>query len=153
MKRMFCSLAIILLFGCSSQEPLSERGICPQLRDFDSFPTEILESLQLMGIDSSRYLNNTEGRYFNLVFGIDTSEYSLVGKKVGFRGGKQRYFQETKERYFSGVKYGVVGNRLYIFDSVQKAGLNGYDAVITSWESIPSSTKVVIERCRKGIWY
>ena len=153
MQRRLYLLATMLFIGCSSLEPLSERGICPQLRDFSSFPTEILDSIQFMGIDSSRYLNDIEGRYFNLVFGIDTSEYSLVGKKVGFRGGKQQYFRETKERYFSGEKYGVVGNRLYVFDSVQKAGLNGYDAVITSWESIPSPTNVVIERCKKGIWY
>lgn len=160
MKEIIFCMMLLLMVGCSSVvkdmlkegEPIAERGVPQQTINFSDIPQDLIKSIQFMGVDTSKYLNAQEGQYFNLIFGIDTSVFSLVGKKVGFVGGKQQYFMELNERYRSGSE-SMVYSRLYLFDSTLKEQLYGYDAAITAWKSIPSPTDVVIKQTMNRVYY
>ena len=55
-----------------------------QVRNFSEIPTDLLEDLDKMGMDSSSILNEYEGRYLNFIFKIDTNNFNLVGEKSRF---------------------------------------------------------------------
>lgn len=116
--------------------------ICEQIyelkvRQFSELPKDLLDSIGNMGIDNSLILNEYEGRFLNYIFDIDTLNINLIGKKVGFynpnlKGGKGKYFQETRERL--NQCYSVIGGSvLYIFNDIQKEESGGYEAAVVYW--------------------
>ena len=108
MKKLFIIICLdMLVFSCSPIHKSSSNDHCMnrqihelRVRNFSEIPTDLLENLDRMGIDSSSIFNEYEGRYLNFIFKIDTNNFNLVGKKVGFIRSKADYFKETRERFY-----------------------------------------------------
>lgn len=118
-----------------------------QVRNFNEIPEELLNNLDKMGIDSSLILNEYEGRFFNYIFKINSQEYNLVGKKLGFLGSKISYFRKTRER-FNLNSTTVGGSSLYIFNAAQKEESGGYDAAIVYWSKFEIPIEKVVKRLK-----
>lgn len=94
MKKVFLIVCLgMLVFGCSSiyksnsnDNNMNEFGRRYELQvcNFSEIPKSLLENIDKMGMDSTLILNEYEGRYLNFVFKVDTLDFNLVGKKVGF---------------------------------------------------------------------
>lgn len=146
----------MLVFGCSSihkcnsnNNRMSIFGQIHELkvRNFSEIPKNLLENLDKMGVDSFPILNECEGRYFNFIFKIDSLEFNLVGKKVGFLGSKTNYFKSLRshDRNFTIVG----GSSLYIFDAIQKEESGGYDAAVVYWSKFVIPIKEVVKRLKQ----
>lgn len=158
MKKLFIIVCLeMLVLSCSpiyknnsNDNNMKESGQIHevQVSSFSEIPTDLLENLDKMGIDSSSILNEYEGRYLNFIFKIDPQDFNLVGKKVGFKLSKKYYFNTTRERFNTNST--VISNSgLYIFDTTQKAESGGYDAAITSWDIFVIPIEKVVRRVKK----
>lgn len=119
-----------------------------QVRNFSEIPTDLLEDLDKMGMDSSSILNEYEGRYLNFIFKIDTNNFNLVGKKVGFIRNKADYFKQTQERFYHDSTT-VGGSGLYIFNTIQKEESGNYDAAIVYWSKKLLTIEEVVKRLKR----
>ena len=117
-----------------------------QVRDFSVIPMELLSNLDKMGMDDSAILNEYEGKYLNFIFKINSNEFDLVRKKVGFVDSKQGYFKETRERFRR--KSTPIGSSIYIFNAAQKEESGGYDAAIVYWSKFVIPIEKVIKRLK-----
>ncbi|GFZ38814.1 hypothetical protein [Bacteroides nordii] len=158
MKKLFLIVCLgMLVFGCSSiyksnsnENNMNELGQMYELqvRNFAEIPKSLLENIDRMGTDSTLILNEYEGRYLNFIFKVDTLEFNLVGKKVGFSRSKADYFRDTRERFYcNSTTVGCSG--LYIFDTTQKTESGGYDAAITYWSKFAIPIEIVVERLKE----
>lgn len=156
MKKLFTIVCLeMFMFGCSSTHKYNSNdhnmslGQIHELhvRNFSEIPKDLLENIDKMGVDNSSILNEYEGRYFNFIFNIDSQDFNLVEKKVGFLGSKIDYFNDTRssDRNFKTVG----GSSLYIFDANQKEESGGYDAAITYWNKSLLPTEEVVKRLSK----
>ncbi len=116
----------------------------PQVRSFSEIPKDLLENLDKVGTDSSLLLNEYEGRYLNFIFNIDSQDFNLIGKKVGFTRSKIDYFSWTRANSTT-----VGGSSLYIFDTTQKTESGGYDAFITMWSKFAIPIEEIVKRLKK----
>jgi hypothetical protein len=123
MKQLFLTL-FALLIG---------QIIFRQVNNFAEIPTELLSNMDKMGIDSSLILNEYEGRYFNFIFKLDSTDFNIAGKKIyfSFYRSKTDYFADEKERFYRNDTN--ISSTLYIFNTDQKEEIGGYDAAIVSW--------------------
>lgn len=119
-----------------------------QVRNFSGIPKGLLDNIDEMGKDNSSILNEYEGKYLNFIFKIDTNDFNLVGKKVGFLGSKKDYFKQTQER-FSRNSTTVGASGLYIFNATQKEESGGYDAAIIYWSKRLVPINEVVKRLKK----
>ena len=118
-----------------------------EVRNFSEIPKDLFENFDKMGIDDSPILNEYEGKYLNYIFKIDTSDFNLIEKKVGFLGSKKRFFHDERMCFYRDEKTGVGGCVLYIFNAAQKAESGGYDAAIGYW----SKFILPVEKVVKGL--
>jgi len=125
----------------------SGQTISRQVRNFAEIPTELLNQLEKMGVDSSLILNEYEGRYFNFIFNIDVQDFDMVGKKISYKS-KIGFFKDEKEWFSRGLSSGVGGTTLYIFDETQKEKSGGYDVAITYWRKRFVPIEDVVKRLR-----
>ncbi len=156
MKALFLIACIeMFMFGCSpilksnSNDNNMSLGQIHELqvRNFSEIPKDLLENMDKMGVDNSSILNEYEGRYFNFIFNIDSQDFNLIGKKVGFWGSKIDYFNDTCSTVRNFTTVG--GSSLYIFDATQKEESGGYDAAITYWNKSLLPTEEVVKRLSK----
>jgi hypothetical protein len=144
-----------MILSCSTSKNnnfndiMKQTKISRQVLDFNEIPTELLKNLDKMGTDSSLTLNDYEVKYLIYIFGIDTNEFNLVGKKVGFLGSKRDFFKDEREWFNRGNKNGVAGCSLYILNTNQKIESGGYDAAIVYWNKIAIPVEKVIERLKQ----
>lgn len=160
MKKLFIVVCLeMLVFGCCSIHKCNSNGNDIdmdnfrqihelQVREFSVIPIDLLDNLNKMGIDNSSILNDYEGKYLNFIFKIDTDDFNLVGKKVGFLGSKKDYFKQTQER-FSRNSTTVGASGLYIFNATQKEDSGGYDAAIVYWSKFSLPIEDVVKRLKK----
>lgn len=156
MNKLFIIIGLeMLVFSCSAihKSSSNDNGMNRQIhelrvRDFSEIPTDLLENLDKMGVDSSSILNEYEGRYLNFIFKIDPEEFNLIGKKVGFTSSKIEYFEQTRERFL--INSNVVGGSgLYVFNAEQKIESGGYDAFVTMWCKFVMPIEDVVKRLQK----
>jgi hypothetical protein len=153
MKKLFIIVCLeMVVFSCSPVHKCNNNGMNGQIyelqvRNFSEIPKDLLENMDKMGIDSSSILNEYEGRYFNFIFKIDSRDFDLVGKKVGFAGNKIDYFKDTRSPDRNTATVG--GSSLYIFDATQKAESGGYDAAIVYWSKRLIPINDVVKRLKK----
>jgi len=144
MKKLLLTISIVILsMGIN---------LFGQVRNFENIQKEVLEQLDMMGVNSKSLLNSHEGMYLNVIFLECRGEFDLTGKKVGFilRGGKsdkKEYFDMERERFIHGETPN--GGKLYVFDSIQKEESGGYDAVIVYWSKVLLSVEDVIDRLKR----
>lgn len=119
-----------------------------QITSYNDIPVELLKEMDKMGVDSSSVLNEYEARYFNFIFSLDTSDYSLFNKNVGFLGSKIDFFNDERNR-FRHEESGVGGCALHVFNAMQKEETGGYDAAIVYWSKFVLPEKDVIKRLKK----
>jgi hypothetical protein len=154
MKKILIVICGIMLFSCSTtnknnlNDSIKQTKIDRQVLDFDEIPTDYLRNLDKMGVDASLTLNDYEQKYLNYIFRIDTNEFNLVGKKVGFLGSKRDFFKDEREWINRGNKSGVAGCGLYILNTNQKIESGGYDAAIVYWRKIAIPVEKVIKRLK-----
>lgn len=156
MKKVFLIVCLgMLVFGCSSiyksnsnDNNMNEFGRRYELQvcNFSEIPKSLLENIDKMGMDSTLILNEYEGRYLNFVFKVDTLDFNLVGKKVGFFKSKIEYFRDTRRRLKNSY---TICSCLYIFDAVQKVESGGYDAAITDGNIFVMPIEKVVKRLKK----
>ena len=157
MKTLFIIVCLeMLIYSCSpihkctsNDNNMSEFGQIYELQihTFGEIPTDLLSHIEEMGVDCSSILNEYEGRYFNFIFKIDTQDFNLIGKKVGFLRSKTDYFRDTRERFYRNDET-VGGSGLYIFDATQKEE-SGYDAAIVYWSKRLIPITDVVKRLKK----
>lgn len=114
-----------------------------QVRNFSEIPKDLLENMDKMGVDNSSILNEYEGRYFNFIFKVDSQDFNLIGKKVGFLGSKIDYFRDTRSPDRNSKTVG--GSGLYIFNATQKVESGDYDAAITYWNKFVIPIEEVVK--------
>lgn len=122
-----------------------------QVRNFNDIPKDILNQLDIMGIDGSSLLKSYESAYFNVVFKENLNGFDFTGKKVGFiysgaRSNKKEYFDLEKNRFNNNN----TPNRgtLYIFDANQKKESGGYDAAIIYWSKRLIPIQDIVKRLK-----
>jgi hypothetical protein len=80
-----------------------------QVKNFTEIPTELLNHIGKMGVDSSLILNEYEGKYLNFIFKVNPQNFSLVEKKIAFNRSKMDLFKDEREWFYRGEKSGVGG--------------------------------------------
>ena len=154
MKKLFLIVCLgMLAFACSSIYKYASDGVNEsgqryelQVRSFSEIPKSLLENMNKMGMDSALVLNEYEGRYLNFIFKVDTLDFYLVGKKVGFSESKIEYFRDTRRRFDH--NYSTLSS-LYIFDAAQRVESGGYDAAITDGDIFVIPIEKVVKRLKK----
>lgn len=84
----------------------------------------------------------------NFIFKIDTNNFNLVGKKVGFIRNKADYFKQRQERFYRDSTT-VGGSGLYIFNTTQKEESGSYDAAIVYWSKKLLTIEEVVKRLKR----
>jgi hypothetical protein len=151
MKKVLVLICLeMFLFGCSPvHKSNSNYTQVRQVQNFEEIPTDLLGHIEKMGINDSSILNEYEGMYLNFIFRIDSLNFNLVGKKIGFLGSKKDFFKDEREWFYRGEKSGVGGTVLYIFDASQKIESGGYDAAIMYWKKVLVPPEEVVKRLKE----
>ncbi|MBR3529469.1 MAG: hypothetical protein IKN84_07390 [Bacteroidales bacterium] len=133
---MLCSC--VSFIGDSYSDESVEYIRIQQISDSD-MPNDLMMLLPCLGKDSSDTLNSNEGRFLNHIYGIDTTRFNLIGKKVAFLPSyydKISYFRNALIRHQQGSNYCIGTCALFILNDKQKKECGGYDVVITFWRKI-----------------
>ncbi|HBI80636.1 MAG TPA: hypothetical protein DDY04_01465 [Bacteroidales bacterium] len=144
MKQLLSVTLFIIIFSMKIFGQIYEL----QVHNFAEIPTELINHIEKMGVDTSSILNEYEGRYLNFIFKIDPQDLNLVGKRVGFIGSKIDYFKDTRERFYENTTT-VGGSVLYIFNAAQKEESGGYDAAIVYWSKFLLPVDKVVKKLKK----
>lgn len=144
---------ILVFVECSTVDKANHSAIHNEhysqvITEFSDITDTILANRDKMGKDTSSALNDYEAAFIGQVFGLDSRNYSLTGKKVAFLPDKIDYFRQTRERYESRESI-VGGSVLYLFNSAQKDASGGYDAAVLYWSYFIYPTERIVRILRK----
>lgn len=141
LRYILCLTLCIMVCSCASyvSDGNAEEKIemIPTQRITDNnIPQNVIVLLPYLGKDNTDTLSHEEGLFLNTIYQIDTTEYSLIGKRVAFipsRFDKSLFFKSAFDRHQRGSTYCVGTCALYILSDKQSNECNGYDVVITYW--------------------